>query len=1571
MTRRRKIALLAGVAAVAGIAAWRLPVARLLRVPPERRALEEKINSSLRILTYPIERGRPLTIALLPQDQELKLLTNLEVPESAVERPLSLAAPRASEAAGRSAEFVYGLRVAYLDANGLVIQTAEYWERTTKTRIRDPGALVDREEAFFPSGPTTPSDTRATYLLVRDLVARGAVTMRIDLEEGSGHARVLARCLRAVELTREEAIERWAKMREEDRDRALREVNLYKADLVSEAERLELMRRQWQVVPALAARGEEHPTVPVYYTSFFETYEPPRDELFHAALADPHHALALNLVGPLNLWIEVVRATEPSSSASASATAIMSATAGPPLLELSGLREDGAFLSRIERLDPATGGDARAPIHIPLGEGPATLYCRPLNFRAHVRFYVDRANSLEGSEVTRVVSAVGERERYLEVRPEVLATNYYDAGTPEGGIPVEAEVVHPQVRGSDGTPGRPAEDIVEVRLAVRMPIPVAAAAGDPRRFELEVEMLRADGSSFARRTLAGLAEPSLYDTYWRELDEAKLVSEPEYFTLRCPPAVRRLRVRAAERVDVAFYSRLETGEDVTFVPEDYPRTPDIRISEVFAGKLRGKTWFYYRPSNQFELAAAGREVRVEVQRRLFQPRERTREAYEISNFARTVEPLAPAGRAALLEPAREERARIVIGRPNARFSLRPGRDESIVLFDPIDPQNPRPLPVTVRWAAAEPEPEGTGAGRESILFAYVDGRRAAEAPLPAAGERRGGVLDLGAFPQGPHALRIEVYARRPGEEAYRLDEAPPFRFFVDHPVCDAPAGGSATGPPRLAALHYEREAYPLASGAPFELEIEKTGIEPVVLNFVLFAPRPERPPLPTDALAAGAALLGAGTRDDVIVDIARVREGEEGGRGGGAGGGGAALEPIETRRFSIKRPWDGAALGEDEAGRSLRFGPGERFFAALRPEFDPGIYRVRVRRAAAPGTGVPASDDPLYIRASALDPARARISRERFARLNLKGPLRLRVALDPAEVEALGATEVRLLAKVVPGEARGMEDRILRRDPATGAMETTIDVPEGLRTVIAGTLAEPLTARFFIDAAVDALAGVYALAIPDDVRRQPWLEIVPDATEAAVWRVDPGAGSIVWPVPGGEAPLLRIEASIALDRPSEVEPVPFAYEVRFLDPEGRTVTVTAVAAEATFARASSERTERGRKPISEPDARLFVPPPGAAGVAVAVSPTAVPVHVALEHETPGLADVHTPADYERPPGLRRADLAHRDERSLPLDPIDAAAHVAAGRRRTVSRARARVREVIEPPPATGFAEALVPEAYDARSKLLEPLARGAIADPAAWGETLFAQVRANDRVRFVVRDPLLGDGAASPAWATRDIPVYYDFGEAALEGEIATVIDGERRQAFVPVEAHGRFVVRGVPLGAHEIAFGAASGATFYVGAAPAEPALFRPLRERVVARLEEGRDLVVPVEKRPGRDLVLNGALYLLDAPPPGACIEVVLENAAALRRRGEALSEATRPGYRFYLGEAAPTTLLDLDRFAILTMRVYPFFVPLKADLGAGEVRARVRLRGAKEAAVRFMVLRPDAPIVERARPAVLRRD
>lgn len=1577
MTRRIRFAGLAFALFALAAGAWlRTPVLAWLRTTPERRALEEKVNTSRRTLTYPVTAERPLSIALVPQDTEVKILSNLEVDEKA------LAA--AMKAAGGAPEFVYGFRIAYLDAAGRTLQSADYWERTTKTRVRDPGALVDREEAFFPDGGTTPCDTRATYVLVTDAIARGAATLRISLlrpaEEGAGPSaaaapprRVFLRCLRAIELTTEEAAKRWSKLSEDERERALAEVNLYKADLISEKERMDLMRRQWEVIAALADQGVEMPTVPVYFTRFFEDYEPPIDELVHAAIAGPFRALALNLVGPLNLGIEVFRDLEAPGGPPVGGAA--DGPPGPPLLEIVELREEGVSFRRRERLEAGPGGVARTPLLFPVREGPATIVCRPVNFRAHVRFHVDRANALEGSEVTRVVSpltleggAAG-GPGWLEVRPEVLSANYYDAsgGAAGAGAPaVEAEVVHPRPRGEPG--GSLRAEATEIRIAARIPIApegksskeatkpglppdrerssLARAKGDPIPFSIDVELLAADGSTVSRRSLAGLAEPSLFDAYWREVEEQRLVSEPEYFTIRCPPTVRRVRVRAKERVDVAFYSRLPAAEDTTYVPEDYPKAAEIRVSEIVAGRLRPKVWFYYRPVNQFDLASSGREVRIEVQRRFFEERERAREAYEISNFARSLEPLAPPARFTVIEPAAVEKERLLLGRPASRFRIRPGTDERVFLQDPIDPGNPRPMPLFVRWAAL-----GPAAPRESIAHVYVDGARAFEGPLAGDGS---GALDAGAFPQGERAVRVEVYSRGRGEDAFKFDEAPRFAFFVDHPVRDGPKGAI-----RAFALHNEREAYPL-SEEPLDFEVEKTGIEAVALNCVLFAPPVDGPPSAT------------GPRDRVLVEVAEIvsRPGEP-----------VRTALVGARTFSILRPAGEPALALDCDGRPSVFGPGERFFVALKTELDPGRYRVSFRRAPpAAGLGPP-RPEPLLLRVAAVDPARAQISRTRFARLDLKGPLRLKVALEEAEAAALGTKEVRLLVKIVPGGP--IEERIVKFVPGEEPA-IALDLTAGLRTVVVGTLAAPLTVRFWIDRPADAIAGLYAVRMPPEVSERPWLEVLPHFEEEVATRIEArdGAGAPSWEIPAGaeDAPL-RISTSVRLAEPSEVAPSGYRYAIEFRDREGHPLAAAAVTATALWTRAAFDRIEP-EAAVSDEDEVFVVPPEGAASFAVVPSGTAL--YVSVGREVPAVAEAFTPEDYEREPGIRRTDFARIGARFEPIDPAGALRIAAAGNRRTLVRARARIREVVEPPPAEGFAEPLWPIEYGARSKILEPVesaeaqARAAggrafpgqpLAEPPPSVPSIFTPVRPGERVKFTVRDPANPTGPAGAA-AAADVSVYYDFGGAPPSTEVAATVDGARAWAALPVAPHGRFALEAVSAGTREIAFSAPPGATFYVGAPPADPARGGLFRERVLTRIEAGRPLEIEIEKRDGRDVVLNGALYLATAPPPGAYVEVALAPGAA-RRRGVPVFETTRFFHRYHLGKAAPTRVLDLDRFEMADVYVFPFFAPLKADLPDGVYRVRVALFGAKEGAVRFLVLRAQAPVVERARAAVLRRD
>ncbi|GIX08175.1 MAG: hypothetical protein KatS3mg115_2578 [Candidatus Poribacteria bacterium] len=138
MERKWVIAAIVGASggALAAIAAlffwwWNSP----RRVDPLQEAWDQKLSQAEMVRYYEVTPDRPLRIALLPVDREMRIISHLTVPSDDPPDP--------------EREYVYGLKVEFFDSSGTLIAEKTYWESTRKTRILVPGALLPWEAAFY------------------------------------------------------------------------------------------------------------------------------------------------------------------------------------------------------------------------------------------------------------------------------------------------------------------------------------------------------------------------------------------------------------------------------------------------------------------------------------------------------------------------------------------------------------------------------------------------------------------------------------------------------------------------------------------------------------------------------------------------------------------------------------------------------------------------------------------------------------------------------------------------------------------------------------------------------------------------------------------------------------------------------------------------------------------------------------------------------------------------------------------------------------------------------------------------------------------------------------------------------------------------------------------------------------------------------------------------------------------------------------------------------------------------------------------------------------------------------
>ncbi len=1588
--------LLALVAALSAVVVYRSGVLDPGEGSPEQRAAQRKVDLATRAPAYEIRGDLPARFRLRSDDHEIRIITNLVIPDD--------------EDAVRAEMRFYGLRVRVTDEDGEEVWAGVFWERTKKTRERAPKELIDSEDAFFIGSSETPADSRSTHLYVSDLVARGAVHLEITPEVAEGYP-ILVRCFRQERLDPAKAQQRWEKYVSRHMTERLSPYNSFGPEVAQHEERLRFLSERWLRLPPEGDPQTDYVLRPLYVTDFRKqqrTIE--RDDAPRGVDGGPGRHLGINVVGPCDLSVEVTADADPAA---------ILAPDEPRLLRIEGFNEQGRIVDAIHRIEGEGASYQLLLLKVPAGV--ATFTVAPLNFAGNFRFYMDKLHLLGGQEISRVVGRSGGRGWY-EIRPDFGAVRYWNArrdpiGGDDGpaiadrlpgeGAPIVARVEH-QSR----------EDVAELMISARIGIP-PGDAGATQLFSFSYELLDEGGGVVHTEELSGSARPSLFSHYVDPgRDTASVPSEEVHFRIIVPKAATQIRLWSDEDVGLALFSRLRLRKELVYVPEDYPKSAEIRRSRLAFGRPKSKIWFYFRPLNYRELVAERRDVRVAYQRRLLESRERERDPTQFSNFGRFLAPIGLPERETLWEELSVEPGKPIVGRSSTWSRVAPFVDETVRVHDFLNPENERPIPLPIVWARLTGETvvrvgRDDGAERRAdeeaarplLVIVYVDGEKRVEELVSG----RAGQLDAGFVGQGARAVRVEVFERGDDDVFEPID---PGAFVV---LANAPHAERIEG-------HWaERETHRLVRGRPITLEINKRTVEPVSLNVSSFF----RPPVDEDGHEPARYEIEAELSREERTDTGEVRP-----------------IALETRVFSIvcPTPDEGIVLGES----GTLFRVGQAFFYGLRSDLRPGRYRLVMRLLG---------EGEVAVRFSLLDRARFRLDRQRWARVNVKGPARLRIEVPiGAELRERGVDTVRLLLKRQRfDEPAVLRDLILRSPGEDAPAEATVELPEGLTTLTIGALApDALTPSFFLDRYIDALAGLYRIVLDEPLASLDWYEFVPVEQRLGYYRQAARDAPLTYELrpsstsgeaspeatptpPGDEATLPRFLKLIAR-RPFPPVPawVEEETELRYaFEDAGAAVVASGTIVLRTFPsdrdfydHVEGERSESNVP--SEPVERFLVVPADAA--AVRFEAGAGRLDLALLERVPGIRSVSfTPQDHREPPGVDASDLSHSSNRWKALAPVDAVARHDAGRRPTVVVQREVVREepqtieelvaaddVDDSPaePAAGDGgdagdgegaattppglqpEAVAPNDYRERRPVLEPVRLAAEErDALPWRPSLLAVVEPGDPVPFdVVNWALPGS----------DVPgivrIVYDLGEAAGESggfpRIAVKVDGEERLAQAPLQRSGTLLVAGVAPGRRTIEIACdAPGSRFYVGQRPApreasgdgdggddDPG--RPvLRERVLyAFAFEAPDeagvvrarMPVRVHKDEADDLTLNLSLYVpVGVDPADLSVRIRHLPEPGAFRAGVATERYTVPERLFFFGEGEPLTVIDQARLEPLELVRWKLHYTLRGDLVAGTHEVLIELDGVSEAFARLIVFRPRDVERDRAKFQSLREE
>ena len=118
-----------------------------------QQLLDGKLSGAEMALYYRITRSRPLRVKLMPNDEEVKIVSHLNVPKMIPHDNLR--------------EYLYGLQVEIVDDSDEILWENIYWEKTRATKIKAEDDKLEWESAFYLGNKDEmPTDGRLTTVFL-------------------------------------------------------------------------------------------------------------------------------------------------------------------------------------------------------------------------------------------------------------------------------------------------------------------------------------------------------------------------------------------------------------------------------------------------------------------------------------------------------------------------------------------------------------------------------------------------------------------------------------------------------------------------------------------------------------------------------------------------------------------------------------------------------------------------------------------------------------------------------------------------------------------------------------------------------------------------------------------------------------------------------------------------------------------------------------------------------------------------------------------------------------------------------------------------------------------------------------------------------------------------------------------------------------------------------------------------------------------------------------------------------------------------------------------------------------
>lgn len=509
-----------------------------------------KVPAAQVSLTYELGPDRWLTFDLPADVPVVRVMTTADLP---LARRGDFPTPLPDEV-----KWPYAVTYQLLDRRGHVLAERDAHQATRLSEYRDPDLDETINPSFYLGGELVPCDTRS--LIIRLDEVEGAARLRLRLASmDQPLTRASARVYYPGEAASYKLRYLWRRL-PAARVRSLARGNVFDAELLTEQEKLNLLRQRLAPLAPVGSDGRDYRQHELYVLREIDG-EAVREAPLPAGLQVDQHR----------------RAIIPLPEAG-----------GTVRLEMRGLGGPAARAGEV-RLHWQGKKLTRRETFVVPWDGQQATFEKALEGGV---LEVECAEALVVRAFLPAAKASGKRLRAEadEITPELITTWTYLL---QGDAAVEVPV-------------QPSDDPTPLRVDVRQVWPVGGKGERLPASEVVYEVL--DASKVIRRGALKADEPaSLYDRLHQHRQD-RFVSEPKASYFAIPPGARRLRfLPTTTAVAVSVFNRPAKLAKAVNVPADYHRFNRDEVAQ--------RSWFLMRAANHAALELKNRVPMLALQAR--------------------------------------------------------------------------------------------------------------------------------------------------------------------------------------------------------------------------------------------------------------------------------------------------------------------------------------------------------------------------------------------------------------------------------------------------------------------------------------------------------------------------------------------------------------------------------------------------------------------------------------------------------------------------------------------------------------------------------------------------------------------------------------------------------------------------------------------------------------------------------------------------------------------------------------------------------------------------------------------